>query len=185
MSGGIQSYKSRRVTPNNTVATGSPNGTDVSAFFGLGYDWKFGALTLGPTASFQYTNTTLDGFTEAGGFLPLTIAGKSSESLRTNVGVRASYDGKIGSVGFRPEVRVGWQHEAGAAGNTFTANFATLGGRPFTAASVTVGRDSVVVGAGFTIRWNERFATYVNYDGNFGAKNMESHNISGGVRIQF
>ncbi len=185
VSGGINSYRTRRVTPNNTLATGSPNGTEFNALIAIGYDWKSGALTFGPTASFQYTNTSLDSFTEAGAFAPLTIQGKSSESLRTSVGVRAYYEGKIGSVGFRPEVRLAWQHEAGATGNNLTSNFATLGGRPFTVAGTTVGRDSLVASAGFIILWNDRLATYVYYDGNFGAKNQESHNISAGVRLQF
>ena len=185
VSGGINSYRTRRVTPNNTVATGSPNGAEFNAMIAVGYDWKSGALTFGPTASFQYTNTSLDGFTEAGAFAPLTIAGKSSESIRTSVGVRAYYEGKIGSVGFRPEVRLAWQHESGATGNNLTSNFATLGGRPFTVAGTTVGRDSIVASAGFIILWNDRLGTYVYYDGNFGAKNQESHNISAGVRLQF
>ncbi len=183
--GGLNSYKTRRVTPNNTIATGSPNGSEFNVLFALGYDWKFGALTIGPTASLQYTNTSMDRFTEFGAFAPLTIASKSSESIRTNVGIRAYYDGHIGKVGFRPEVRLAWQHEAGAAGNNLTSNFATLGGAPFTVAGTTVGRDSLLASAGFIIMWNDRLGTYVYYDGQFGASNQESHSVSGGFRLQF
>src|SRR6185436_3798406 len=71
VSGGFNSYDTRRVTPNNTAATGKSDGSEINTLLAAGYDWKFGGLTLGPTASFQYTNVQLDGFTENGAFAPL------------------------------------------------------------------------------------------------------------------
>ncbi len=184
VTGGLNSYKTKRVTPNNTVATGSPNGSELDVKIGAGYDWKFGALTVGPVASYQYTNMRLDGFTEAGAFAPLTIAGNTTESQRSSLGVRAYYDGHIGSKIFRPELRVAWQHEFGATGSSITSNFATLGGTPFTVAGTTVGRDSVLASAGFVIVWNDLLSTFVYYDGQFG-QNLQSNNVSGGFRLQF
>ncbi|MCX6979269.1 MAG: autotransporter domain-containing protein [Verrucomicrobia bacterium] len=184
VTGGLNSYKTRRVTPNNTVATASPNGSEISVKIGAGYDWKFGGLTVGPVASYQYTNMSLDGFTEAGLFAPLTVASRSEESSRASLGVRAYYDGHIGSKVFRPEVRLAWQHEFGATGYSLTSSFATLGGNPFTVAGTTIGRDSLLASAGFTILWNDRLSTFVYYDGQIG-QNYESHNVSAGVRLQF
>ena len=185
VTGGINSYRSRRVTPNNTVATGSPDGSEINVLIGAGYDFKFGALTVGPIASYQYTNMHMDGFTETGAFAPLTVSGKSADSSRTSLGIRASFEGHIGSVVIRPEVRLAWQHEFGGTSYAITSRFATLGGNPFTVSGTAVGRDSLLASAGFIIMWNERLGTYVYYDGNIGAKNLESHNISGGVRFQF
>ena len=74
VSGGFNSYDTRRVTPNNTAATGKSDGAEINTLLAAGYDWKFGGLTIGPVASFQYTNVELDGFTETGTFAPLTVA---------------------------------------------------------------------------------------------------------------
>ena len=185
VTGGLNSYNSRRTTPNNTTATASPNGSEVNFLIAAGYDWKVGALTIGPTATYQYTDTQLDGFTETGAFAPLRIGGKSANSSRTALGFHATYETKIGSAILRPELRAAWQHEFGDTTYSLTSSFATLGGRPFTVSGPATGRDSVLLGAGFTIQWNNRFSTYFFYDGEVGRSNYDSHNISGGVRIQF
>ena len=127
----------------------------------------------------------MDAFRETGAFAPLNVGGKSFDSSRTALGIRAIYDGHIGRVGFRPEVRLAWQHEFGASAYSITSNFATLGGNPFTVTGPVTGRDSLLASAGFMILWNDRFGTYVYYDGNIGGQNYESHNVSGGFRLQF
>ena len=185
VSGGINSYRTRRATPNNTVATGSPEGSEVNALFAAGYDWKFRGLTIGPTASFQYTNVQLDGFTETGGFAPLSVAKKNADSTRSALGMHATFDVKMGRAILRPEVRAAWQHEFGDTSYSLTSTFATLGGSAFTAAGPVTGRDSLLLGGGFSVVWNERFSTYVYYDGELGRSNYDSHNISAGVRMKF
>ena len=185
VNGGLNSYKTKRVTPNNTVATGSPDGSEVNILVSTGYDWKVGKLTIGPTASYQYTNVRLDGFTEAGLFAPLAVAGQTSESSRSSFGFHATYDTHIGSLPIRPEVRVAWQHEFDSTTSTITSRFANLGGNPFTVSGPKVGRDSVVVGAGVSMQWTPRCATYLYYDGEIGRTNYNSHNVSAGFRFQF
>ena len=185
VTGGLNSYKTRRTTPNNTAAIGSPDGSEVNILIAAGRDWKFGGLTVGPTASYQYTNVRMDGFTETGTFAPLRVAGQTAESSRTSLGVRAYYDAHVRGIVIRPEARLAWQHEFGDNGFSITSNFATLGGNAFTVNGPVTGRDSLLMSAGVTILWNERFATYVNYDGEVGRTNYESHSISGGVRLRF
>ncbi len=185
VSGGLNSYSTRRTTPNNTIATASPEGREVNALFASGYDWKMGGLTIGPVASFQYTNVQLDGFTERGTFAPLSVLRKNEESLRSAVGVHATFETKMGRAIIRPEVRAAWQHEYGDTTYSLTSTFATLGGNPFTVFGPTIGRDSLLVGAGLTIQWNERFATTAFYDGELLRKNYSSNNVSVGFRVSF
>ena len=185
VSGGINSYKIRRTTPNNTVATGGPDGSEVNLLFAAGYDWKFKGLTIGPTASFHYTNVQLDGFTETGGFAPLNVVKKNADSTRSALGMHATFDVKMGRVILRPEARAAWQHEFGDTSYSLTSTFATLGGNAFTVAGPATGRDSLLVGAGFSILWNERFSTYAFYDGELLRSNYSSHNISAGFRYKF
>ena len=185
LSGGLNSYRTRRTTPNNTAASGSPDGSEVNVLFAAGYDWKFGALTIGPTASFQYTNVQLDGFTETGGFAPLSVIGKNAESTRSALGIRATFDAKMGGTILRPEVRASWQHEFGDTSYSLNSSFATLGGSAFSSSGPEIGRDSLLVGAGLSVLWNERLSTYVFYDGELLRQNYSSHNISAGVRVRF
>ena len=185
VSGGPNSYATRRTTPNNTAATGSPEGTEVNLLLATGYDWKFRGLTIGPTASFQYTDAQLNGFTERGGFAPLYILAKNADSARSALGIRATFDAKVGRVLIRPEVRAAWQHEFGDTSYSLTSGFATLGGNPFTVSGPTTGRDSLLVGAGFSIRLNERFAIYAYYDGEMLRSNYSSNSVSVGFRCQF
>ena len=185
VSGGPNSYHTRRVTANNSIATGAPEGTEVNLLLAGGYDWKKGALTIGPDASFQYTNVQLDGFNETGTFAPLSVIRKNAESLRSSVGFHAAYDFKAGRAHIRPEVRASWQHEYGDSTYSLTSSFATLGGTPFTVFGPATGRDSLLVRAGVNVQWNDRFSTYAYYDGELLRTNYSSNNVSLGVRWKF
>lgn len=185
VSGGLNSYKTRRATPNNTSATASPDGSEVNVLFGAGYDWKFNGLTIGPVASFQYTNVQLDGFTETGGFAPLSVIKRNEESMRTAIGMHATFDVKMGRAILRPEVRAAWQHEFGDTSYSLTSTFATLGGSAFKVAGPETGRDSLLVGAGLSLLLNNRFSVYAFYDGELLRQNYSSHNISAGFRLKF
>ena len=185
VNGGLNSYRTKRITPNNTVATASPNGSELNILFSTGYDWKIGKFTVGPTASYQYTNVRLDSFTEAGAFLPLAVLGQTTESSRTGFGLHATYDMQVGKYLVRPEARLTWQHEYGTTAPSITSRFANIGGNPFTVTGPKIGRDSLLVGAGASIQWSPRCASYLYYDGEVGRTNYNSHSISGGFRFQF
>jgi len=86
-------------------------GGELYVLAGTGYDWKVGALSIGPTATFQYTLVGIDGFTGQGSLAPLAIGGRNAESVRSTLGFKASADLHAGGVILRPEVRASWQHE--------------------------------------------------------------------------
>ncbi len=185
VTGGLNSYKTKRSTPNGTTATASPDGQEINASIATGYDLKFGTLTIGPIASFQYTYTNLDGFTEDGQFAPLKIQSESAESARSALGFRATFDAKVGSVTIRPEIRASWQHEFSDTGSSLTSSFAKLDSDSFTVEGTTTGRDSAVVSAGVAVIWNATYSAYVYYDGEIGRDNYDSHNVSAGFRVSF
>jgi outer membrane autotransporter protein len=150
-----------------------------------GYDWKRGGLTVGPTASFQYSWVGVDGFTEHGSLAPLRLDDQHAESKRTALGARAAYDWKVGRVLVRPEVRAAWQHEFGETQYAVASSFANGAGTGFSVTGPAVGHDSLLLGAGVAVLWSERLATYIYYDGEIGRANYESHNVSAGVRLTF
>jgi len=99
--GGYNSYDSSRPGLQGN-ANGNSDGAEFSTFVSGGYDFHFGHLTVGPIASLQYTNVYVDGFSEKGSLAPLSIHSDSEESLRSDVGFRASYQRQVGTVHIEP-----------------------------------------------------------------------------------
>lgn len=184
VNGGYNSYDLRRAGLEGT-ARSSTEGGELNVLFATGYDFKVGGLTVGPTASFQYTYLGVDSFEERGSLAPLRFKSQGQDSLRTSLGMKASYDWKVGGVVIRPEVRAAWQHEFGDDSYALDSSFNNGNGDLFTVNGPVIGRDSLLLGAGFAILWNERTSTYVYYDGELGRTNYNSHNVSGGVRVSF
>jgi outer membrane autotransporter protein len=182
--GGISGYDTRR-TALLGEAHGSTNGGDFAALISAGYDWKSGGLSIGPIASFQYTYTGFDGFTESGSLAPLIFNDQHAESTRSAFGLKTSYDWKMGGVLVKPELRAAWQHEYGDSDYSLVSRFANGAGNNFTVHSPAIGRDSVLIGAGVAVHWNDWISTYTYYDGELGRTNYVSHNISAGVRVNF
>jgi len=183
-SGGPSGYNTHRTALQGT-ASGSTDGADFDALVAVGYDWKKGNLSIGPTASFQYSYIGLNSFTETGSLAPLKFPDQNTESERTAFGAKASYEWKIGQITVIPQVSAAWQHEFGATAYSVAANFATGAGNSFTVNGPDIGRDSILVGAGATVILNERVSTYLYYDGEFARTNYLSNNVSAGVRISF
>jgi uncharacterized protein YhjY with autotransporter beta-barrel domain len=184
VSAGRNSYDSRRTALQGT-ARGDFDGDELTLGLGTGYYWKVGALTIGPTAAFNYTHVAADGFTERGSLVPLEIREQSQESIRTTIGLKASYDWKIGRVLLRPEARAAWQHEYGDRVYSLDASFAQGGGSPFTASGPVTGRDSALLSAGFAVQLSERWSTSFFYDTVIGRTNYDSQSITGGMSVNF
>lgn len=184
VTGGPSGYNTHRTALQGT-ASGSTDGADFNTLVAAGYDWKIGNLSVGPTASFQYSYIGLNSFTETGSLAPLKFPDQNTESERSAFGARASYDWKIGQITVIPQVSAAWQHEYGDTAYSIVSGFATGAGKSFTVTGPEIGRDSVLVGAGATVIWNDRVSTYLYYDGEFARTNYLSNNVSGGVRISF
>ena len=182
--GGWNSYDTRR-TALLGDARGSTDGSEVNALGAIGYDWRFGCLNIGPTASVQYTNVNIDQYTETGSLLPLEIQDQNEDSLRSTVGLRASYDIKAGSMIFRPEARAAWLHEYYDQAYPIDARLASGVGGVLTAFGPTVGRDAALIRAGVSAQLNRAIAIYVYYDGIVGRSNYDSNGGSGGFSITF
>jgi outer membrane autotransporter protein len=181
---GWNSYEIRRSALLG-YARGRTDGSEVNALGAIGYDWKIGCLNIGPTASVQYTNVDIDRYTETGSLLPLEIQDQNEDSLRSTIGLRASYDIKAGSAIFRPEVRAGWLHEYYDQAYPIDARLAAGGGGILRAFGPTVGRDAAQIRAGVSAQLSRAFAVYVYYDGIVGRSNYNSNGASGGFSFSF
>jgi outer membrane autotransporter protein len=182
--GGLNGYETRRTALEGT-ASGRTDGGDLNVLVAGGYDWKKGGLSIGPTASFQYTYVGLGAFSESGSLAPLSFPNQHADSLRTAFGMKGSYDWKIGTVHFIPEFRAAWQHEFGDTDYSLLASFANGAGNGFTVNGPAIGRDSLLLSAGFAVQWSERISTYAYYDGELLRTNYLSNNVSAGFRVTF
>ncbi len=182
--GGLSGYTTRRSAIQG-VASGYTNGTDVSTLVNIGYDWTSGGFSAGPLFSFQYTYVGIDGFSETGSLAPLKLTGQSIDSLRTQLGAKASYTWKIGNIAIIPEARCQWQHEYGNDEYSLFSSFANGAGQGFSVNGPQIGHDSVIVSAGVTVQFSERFATYAFYDGELARTNYQSNSVSAGFRYSF
>jgi outer membrane autotransporter protein len=182
--GGWNSYDIRRSALLGD-ARGTTDGSEVNALGAIGYDWKVGCLNIGPTASVQYTNVNIDRYTETGSLVPLEIQDQNEDSLRSTVGLRASYDIKAGSMIFRPEARAAWLHEYSDQAYPIDARLASGGGGILTAFGPIVGRDAAQIRAGVSAQLSRAFAVYVYYDGIVGRSNYNSNGGSGGFSFSF
>ena len=73
------------------VAASNTKGSNVSATFALGYDFDFGAVSVGPFASITSQVIDVSGFTESGsGSADLNIFQQGRRSRVVSVGLRAS-----------------------------------------------------------------------------------------------
>ena len=94
--------------------------------------------------------------------------------------------GTLGHVLVRPEFRAAWQHEFGDTATTrLFASFANGAGNSFTVNGPEIGRDSLLIGAGAAVIFNDRVSVYAYYDGELARTNYSSNNVSAGVRVSF
>ena len=183
--GGLNSYETLRIGLQNELVRGDTDGSEFNGMISYGSDWTFGCFNIGTWSTIQYTRVNIDEFTELGSLAPLEIQDQSEDSLRSTSGIRASYDIKAGRAIFRPELRVAWQHEHGDRGYQVDSRLASGAGGIFRVHGPEVGSDAALIGAGFNMQWNNRFSTYVYYDGVLGRGNYDNSAISGGLRIGF
>jgi outer membrane autotransporter protein len=85
----------------------------------------------------------------------------------------------------RPEIRAAWQHEFGDTENSIVASLASGAGNSFSVNSPAIGRDSLLIGAGAAVIFNDRVSVYAYYDGELARTNYSSNNVSAGLRFTF
>lgn len=177
VNGGPSGYHTRRTALLGS-AIGSTDGGNLNAFIAAGYDWKKGGLSIGPTADFQYSYVGFSGFTESGSIAPLKIDSQNAQSERTAIGIKASYEWKVGHLIVKPEISAAWQHEFGDQAYSIVASFSNGAGHSFSVTSPPISRDSLLIGAGATVLLSDHISVYAFYDGELLRSNYESNNVS-------
>lgn len=187
-SGGYNSYDIHR---NDVLGfeNGSTDGWQFDTFIAGGYDFHWHCGMFGPIASLQYTDVNINAFTEKNSsILALHYPDQDEDSLRSTVGVRWSWDWKLGDhLILRTESRAVWKHEFNDTAYPIVSRFAlaALGSSNLAVFGPDLGRDSALISSGFSLLWNDRVSTYAHADSEYGRKNYEDTSVSAGVRVTF
>ena len=181
--GGYNSYSSSRQGLLGS-ANGSTSGGEFSTWTESGYDFHFGNFTVGPMAALQYTLVDVDGFNESGSLLPLHVHSNQETSLRTDVGMRASYTWQVGNIQVIPTLMAAWEHEYFYSSQPITVSTPEFPGN-VKLFGPDEGRNSAIVNAGAAIQWTPQIATYIGYQGQLGRSNYTSNAITGGFSFLF
>jgi len=184
LEGGYTTYDNHRDGLGGS-ARSSTEGGDFSALFAPGYNWKMGGLTFGPTTRFQYTYQNTDGFTESGSLAPMSVGDQHTESIVSGLGVKASYDWKIGRTIIRPELRLEWEHQYGDTLTGMDARLASGAGNAFRFTTPGIGRDDLHLGAGVAVVFNDFLTAYAYFDGQYFRTNYDDSTVTGGFRLSF
>jgi len=183
--GGYNNYDVRRAGLQG-FAIGNSDGAEFNGFFGAGYDFHLGShITLGPIASLQYTSIHLSGYQESGSLAPLDIHSDTQESLRSNLGLRLVSSWQVGPFLVIPELRASRQHEFKYSALPITAQFASGADGAFTVDGPGIGHDSALIHSAIEVRWNDRWSSFVGYDGNVGRGGYDANAVSGSLTYRF
>jgi outer membrane lipase/esterase len=184
--GGYNGYDtSRQTLLRGRLANGNTSGYEFSTFVNTGYDFHFGNLSFGPVFAAQYTNVHIDGYTEHGSFLPLSIHSDSEESWRTDLGLQASYTWHVGQITVIPTLWAAWDHEFKYSALPITFSAASFPGATATVFGPSVGHDSAIINAGAGVQWTPRISTYVGYQGQLGRSNYDANGVTGSISFSF
>jgi outer membrane autotransporter protein len=182
--GGYNSYDTSRAGLLG-FASGNTDGGEFSTFVDAGYDLHLGNFTIGPIAALQYTYVSVSGFSETGSLIPLRIHSDSQDSLRTDLGGKASFTWRVGSILIIPSTTAAWEHEYKYSALPISASSSLFGGATATFFGPSEGHDSAIINAGVGIQWTPRISTYVGYQGQLGRDRYDSNAVSGGVSFSF
>jgi outer membrane autotransporter protein len=182
--GAYNSYDTRRDAFGG-AASGSTESGEFDGYVGSGYEFHCGGFTVGPMASLEYSYVAVSGYTETGSLAPLNIVSQNQDSLRTNVGLSASYTCKAGKVRLRPSLQASWQHEFSYSALPVEAQFASGAGGNFTVNGPHEGHESALINAGIDVQWTPTLGTYFGYIGNVGRSNYDLNSFVCSVRWDF
>lgn len=180
--GGYGSIDTRRTTAGG-FARGETNGTDFDALVGTGYDFHFRRWSFGPLASLRYGRYGIDSFVEEGALGSLEIDSQSQDSLKSAIGLQASYTATIGRIAVTPSARAQWQHEYLTSTSSIDARFNSASS--FTVEGPHIGSDSLLLDVGISAQLTPRVAVFTYYNGELGRENYQVHSVSGGFRVSF
>ena len=186
---GYNSYTENRniIFPGvNRTAAGTPQGNQYSSDLDGGYEFHFGAWTIGPSAGLNYVHLDINSFSEAGaGAAGLNVQEQMADSLRSRLGFDTRWNTKYMTTDLTYHLSAHWQHEYMANSTGITSSLEIPGTTPFTVQGAGPDRDSVLLDAGVDAQVLNNLDLFLDYQADAGQSNFFAQSIQAGVKVGF
>jgi outer membrane autotransporter protein len=167
------------------TADSDHDGDLFSACIAGGHDYNFKGWDIGPFASLQYVYLDEEGFQESGaGSANLTVSGRETESLVSELGMRIGRVIETERGSFVPELSAAWLYDFDIDDRVITASLAGAQSAHFSVRGQDVERCGAIIGAGATLVGKNGFSVRLKYNGEF-REDYLAHGIIGGIRYGF
>jgi len=154
----------------------------LQVFGELGWALPAGGGLLEPFAGLAHVRLKTDGFTESGGAAALGVAGDTTSTSFSTLGLRASNAVALGGLQATLRGMVGWRHAFGDTTPTSSAAFA--GSSAFNVAGVPIGKDVAVLEGGLDFALQRNLTLGVSYSGQVGS-GVEDHGVRANLLWKF
>jgi len=184
---GRNNYSNNRAVPIvNGIANSSPDGNQYTAALDAGQELHLGdAWTITPQGGLTYTHLDIDSFTETGAEpADLNVQAQHDDSLRSRLGASVGYTTYVGHITFLPTFTAMWQHEFMDENAPITSSFNDFSSSAFTIHSVSMGRDSALIGLGLTAQLDNSMAIFFECNADLNG-NYDAENFVGGFKGSF
>jgi autotransporter-associated beta strand protein len=165
---------------------GTPSGRQIIGNFDGGYDFHVNKWTFGPEAGVQYTDLTVDGFTEQGSApTDLQVDRTETSSFRSRVGGHVSYPIHARKVLLTPHLDAFWQHEFLDEGQGISEGLTSVGTGSFQVFTPRASRDSALIDLGLNADLNGQVSVYADYLLQAGQNDYFGQSLQLGVKVAF
>lgn len=176
----------------DTTADGDPSGSQYSFGMGIGYQFAVASATIEPFARADYQEYEIESYSETGGLgWGERFSKQRVRSLPTSVGLRLSNAFSMPWGVLQPQAHGAWHHQFKDDSRTITTSFLGDGAVANQAANqfsiVTEGpdRDYYTVGASLNATFANGVTAFVAYNTLLGYRDVDSHRVTFGGRLEF
>lgn len=168
--------------PLQRVATGAPDGQDLSLSLKAGGVWTAGSLTFEPSLGFDWYHLTRNAFVETGaGAAGLNVGSQTLDLVMPSAGVRLSRRVDAGAFTLTPELSARYYYNAGDTNVGTSAGLIGAPGMPFTVAGTGFGRNIGVLAAGLSAQQSSHLKVSAQYELQV-ADDLTAQSVSLGLR---
>jgi len=171
----------------NEQAKSKPTGDQQRFMLAGGYDFNFGALTMGIRTKAQYSHMQVNQYSESGiSGLNLSVSQQKNQSVLTELGGQLNYAISTSFGVVQPQLNFDWNHEYMNNTRDVISRFVgDSSGTAFMINTNTPDRDYFNLRPGISAVFPNGLSSFVNYETLLGYRYGTAHSVNAGVRLEF